>query len=101
MIIFFSVSTVTAHDSQTMSGSAPEISVELNENKDKSSATGVHPLELRIMEIHDMDKSELTDAEREELKKELRDIREQVRQPGVYISFSALLVILILILIFR
>ena len=101
MIIFLSISTVAAYDPQTMAGPAPDISVELNENKDNSSANGVHPLELRIEEIRDMDKSNLTEEEREELKKELRDIRDQARQPGVYISFSALLVILILILIFR
>ena len=101
MIIFLSVSTVTAYDLQTKSESAPDISVELIDNKDKSPANGVHLLELRIEEIRDMDKSNLTEEEREELKKELRDIRDQARQPGVYISFSALLVILILILIFR
>jgi hypothetical protein len=98
MIIFFGVSTVSASDSRFMDN---PVYVEVNENAEKSSENIGEMLELRIEEIRDMDKSDLTVEEREELKKELRDILDQARQPGVYISFSALIVILLLILIFR
>jgi hypothetical protein len=67
------------------------------------SAEESHALELRVKEIRDMDKSELTSEERQELRKELMDIREQANQPGgrIYIGVGTLLLIVILILLLR
>jgi hypothetical protein len=56
----------------------------------------------RIETINDMDKSELTRAEKKELRKEVRSIEKELKQRnGIYISVGGLIVILLLILIFR
>jgi hypothetical protein len=98
VMIIFGVSTVKASDTQVLNN---QVAVEMTEKTEIKSANNGDLLELRIEEIRNMDKSNLTEAEREELRKELRDILDQARQPGVYISISALIVILLLILIFR
>jgi hypothetical protein len=67
----------------------------------ESAESEVNPLELRVKEIRDMDRSELTDEERAELREELRDIKAQLSQPGIYIGASTLLLVIILILLLR
>ena len=55
----------------------------------------------RLNEIKEMDKSNLTPAEKKELRKELRETKKELRQvsDGVYISAGALIVILLLLII--
>ncbi len=64
------------------------------------------PIEVRIMvdrlhEIKEMDKSDLSRAEKKELRKEARAIKSALRATGngIYISVGALLVIIIIILL--
>jgi hypothetical protein len=68
-----------------------------------ASENEVHPLELRVKEIRDMDRSALTDVERAELREELRDIKAELTQPrgGVFIGAGTILLIVILILLLR
>jgi hypothetical protein len=56
----------------------------------------------RLSEIKAMDKSNLTAPEKKELRKEVRSIREQLKDigGGVYISAGAIILILILLIIF-
>jgi hypothetical protein len=58
----------------------------------------------RIHEINAMDRSTMSRAERKEIRKELREIKKEVKRHGgggaVYISGSLLVVILILIIVF-
>jgi hypothetical protein len=58
-------------------------------------------LTQRIEEIKAMDKSKLSRTERKALRKEVREIRDEVKalSGGVYISIGALLVIIILLLV--
>jgi len=55
----------------------------------------------RIDEIKEMDRSELSRAERKELRKEVREINKELRATGngIYISVGALIIILLLIII--
>lgn len=55
----------------------------------------------RIQEIKAMDKSKMSRVERKALKKEVRDIRDEVKalSGGVYISIGALLVIILLLIL--
>lgn len=55
----------------------------------------------RVEEIRVMNKTNLSPAEKNDLRKELRSIREQLKDigGGVYISAGALIVILILLII--
>lgn len=56
----------------------------------------------RLEEIESMDKSDLTSSEKRELRKEVRDIKKELKElsGGVYISVgAAILIVLLLILI--
>lgn len=56
----------------------------------------------RLEEIEAMDKSDLNSAEKKELRKEVRDIKKELKElgGGVYISVgAAILIVLLLILI--
>lgn len=55
----------------------------------------------RIEYINEMDKSDLSSAEKRELRKEVRSIQKELVQRGtyIYISGSALIIILLLIIL--
>ncbi len=61
----------------------------------------IERLQKRVEEIHAMDKSKMSRAEKKALKKEAREIRDEVKalSGGVYISIGALLIIILLILL--
>lgn len=60
----------------------------------------VNVLKERVIEIRDMDKSELTADEKSELKSELNEIKETVRnEPTIYIGLVSLLVLVILLVV--
>lgn len=67
----------------------------------------VMAIEARIMEIKDMDKSELTRDEKKALRMELREMRKDIRERdehrhrsgGIFISTGAIIIILLLIII--
>jgi DNA gyrase/topoisomerase IV subunit A len=67
----------------------------------ESSEKDANLLELRVKEIREMDRSELSDEERAELREELRDIKAELSRPGIYIGSGVLLVAIILILLLR
>lgn len=55
----------------------------------------------RLLEIRDMDKSKMSNAERRELRKEVKAIKEELAQisGGVYLSIGAIIVILLLLIL--
>lgn len=54
----------------------------------------------RIEEIKEMDRSALSRAEKKELRKELREMKKEVHDDyGIYISWGAIIVILLLIIL--
>ncbi|MBS9523482.1 hypothetical protein KIH41_12525 [Litoribacter ruber] len=59
-------------------------------------------IENRVDEIKAMDFSDMSKAEKKEVKKELKELNKEAKQlaGGVYISVGAIILILILILIF-
>ncbi len=70
--------------------------------ENKLSTEEITRMNNRVEEIRDMDKSDMTVAEKRELRKESKGIKENVRKGGevIYISGGTiLLIILILILI--
>jgi hypothetical protein len=56
-------------------------------------------LTKRIEEIRDIDKSDLSLVEKRELRNELKEIKEKVRDSGGYVYIGAGTLILIIILI--
>jgi len=57
-------------------------------------------LSARVIEIRDMDKSNLSSVEKSELKSELREIKDTMKRgPYIYIGGSTLILIIILLII--
>ncbi|MEO8151059.1 MAG: hypothetical protein ABI723_25725 [Bacteroidia bacterium] len=61
----------------------------------------IKSLLFRLEEIKAIDKSKLESAEKRELRKEVRSIRERLREVGggVYISVGALIIIILLLIL--
>jgi hypothetical protein len=71
-------------------------------DQSKSDQAEVNNMVARLKEIKGMDKSNMTRAEKHELRKEVLAIREKLRQEHatyVYISGGALILIIILLII--
>ncbi len=66
-----------------------------------ADAAKVRALELRLNEISAMDKSDLKMAEKRELRKEVRSIKQQLQEMSsyIYISTGAVLLIVLLLII--
>ncbi|MFC4213314.1 hypothetical protein ACFOWA_19120 [Pedobacter lithocola] len=58
-------------------------------------------IKTRVEEIRDMDKSNLTKAERKALRSELRELKGQARavSGGVYLSVGAIIIIILLLIL--
>jgi hypothetical protein len=71
------------------------------ETRTKLSDEEISNYRARVEEIRNMDKSEMSSAEKKELKNELKDIKETMHRDGtyIYIGGSTLLIIIILLLI--
>ena len=55
----------------------------------------------RLIEIRNMDKSNLTSSEKKALRKEVKEIKKEVRQNqyGVYLSVGAIIIIVVLLIL--
>jgi hypothetical protein len=96
MMIFTLGATTTFANNSDLKSAAPAAT------ENKLSTEEITRLKNRVEEIRDMDKSDMTVAEKRELRKESKGIKENVRKGGevIYISGGTiLLIILILILI--
>ena len=93
MIFMISASTFAA------TGSKKPVTLPNTENKLPSEE--VRRLTSRVEEIRDMDKTGMSSIEKKELRKELKEIKKNVRSDGgvVYISAGTLILIIILIIL--
>jgi len=96
MIFMLSATMAFAGEANSKDNSAAVVKTE-----NKLSAEEVAKLTKRVEEIRSMDKSEMTVAEKREMRKELRGIKENVRKNGevIYISGGTLLIIILIILL--
>ncbi|MEO8765873.1 MAG: hypothetical protein ABI416_16345 [Ginsengibacter sp.] len=55
----------------------------------------------RLREIRDMDKTNLTSSEKRALRKEVREMKKEVRknQNGIYLSVGAIIIIILLLIL--
>lgn len=74
--------------------------------KEKTALTASQQAELlrieaRVQEIKDMDKSNLSSAQKKELKQELKDMRVEARSMhgGIYLSVGAIIIIILLLIL--
>ncbi|OAQ39584.1 hypothetical protein A5893_08300 [Pedobacter psychrophilus] len=73
-----------------------------NQPLTEQQQTQLLKLTNRVEEIRNMDRSNLTRTQKQELRTELRDMKKQanaISNGGIYLSVTALLVIIIILLI--
>jgi hypothetical protein len=56
-------------------------------------------IETRLMEINKMDKSNLTRADKKELRKEVKSLKKEARNQGIYLSVGAIIIIILLLIL--
>lgn len=97
------VLTCTSIQAKAENNPVPVTASDKGAMTEKESAE-VQALIKRVHEINAMDRSTMSKAERKEIRKELREIKKEVKRHGgggaVYISGSLLVVILVLIIVF-
>lgn len=69
--------------------------------KHPESPEKVRQMLIRLDEIKEMDKSNLSRAEKKELRKEVRSIKSELRSTGngVYLSIGAIIIIILLLIL--
>ena len=70
--------------------------------RDAKTEARIEVLQNRLKEINDMDLKRLEKAEKSEVKKELREIRRELKAynaSGIYISIGGLLIIVLLLIL--
>ncbi len=103
LIMIFSLSASTVFAANTDPKTNPDKNALPGKTENKLSEEEIARLTKRVEEIRDMDKSEMSGKEKRELRKEVKEIRENVKRSDgtVVIGVSTLLLlIIILILIF-
>ncbi|WEK18927.1 MAG: hypothetical protein P0Y49_19320 [Candidatus Pedobacter colombiensis] len=90
----------------TLAIGANTVSASDKTNKAATEMTAEQKVQLerittRVEEIRDMDKSNLSRAEKKELRKELRELKSQARAMGggIYLSVGAIIIIILLLII--
>ena len=99
MMIFTLSSTMAVAAKNEIKATTETAAVVKAENKLSKEEVAV--LTKRVEEIRDMDKSDMTVAEKRELRKELKGIKSNVNKSGevIYISGGTLLLIILIIIL--
>lgn len=66
-----------------------------------SASIEANTLLLRLQEIKDMDKSDMSSSEKKALRKEVHSIRHELRRNnnGIYLSVGAIIIIILLLIL--
>jgi len=99
MILSMSASTVFASNFKPKNSTeSPAIPAKAETKLTEEQAT---KLKNRVEEIRDMDKSDLSSAEKLALRKEVKEIKQTVKKDGgyVYIGTGTLIIIILLIIL--
>ncbi len=99
LIFAFSTTSLLANDSKE--NSASESDATKAETENKLSEEEINKLVDRVEEIREMDKSEMTSKEKRVLRKEVKEIKKNVKKHDgtIYIGGSTLLIIILLIIL--
>lgn len=100
IVMFFTLSTTMVFANKSDSGSENETTVPVKTEKQLSDDE-VERITERVKEIRTMDKSDLTTEEKIELKKELKEMKRDVKKAGqgIYIGGTGLIIIIILLIL--
>jgi hypothetical protein len=58
-----------------------------------------HQIENRLMEIREMAKSNLSRAEKKDLRKEVKSLKKEAATQGIYLSIGAIIIIILLLIL--
>jgi hypothetical protein len=58
-----------------------------------------HQIENRLMEIREMSKSNLSKAEKKDLRKEVKSLKKEAATQGIYLSIGAIIIIILLLIL--
>jgi len=96
ILMVFTLSATTTFASKSDLKSNAPVATE-----NKLSAEEVSRLNSRVEEIRSMDKSEMSNSEKKELREESRSIKKNVRKNGeyIYIGGTTLLIIILVIIL--
>lgn len=98
LIIFLTLGASPAFAAK--SGNTANATATTTETETRLTTEEVNALTLRVKEIRDMDKSDLSAAEKSELKSELKEIKETMKsEPYIYIGGTTLILVIILLII--
>jgi len=56
-------------------------------------------IESRLVEIREMDKTNLSSTEKKELRKEVKSLKKEARSGGIYLSVGAIIIIILLLIL--
>lgn len=56
-------------------------------------------IENRLIEIRDMDKTNLSKVEKKDLRKEVKGLKKEARNSGIYLSVGAIIIIILLLIL--
>ncbi|MEO8822223.1 MAG: hypothetical protein ABI366_01520 [Ginsengibacter sp.] len=56
-------------------------------------------IEHRLIEIRDMDRSNLSGTDKKELRKEVKSLKKEARSQGIYLSIGAIIIIILLLIL--
>ncbi|MFZ4465075.1 MAG: hypothetical protein ACOYN5_14605 [Bacteroidales bacterium] len=99
LMMVFTLGASAAFANNSSPKSKPETPAITNKTENKLTDEEMSRLTKRIEVIRDMDKSTLTLVEKRELRKELKGIKEKVRESGGYVYIGAGTLVLIIILL--
>lgn len=99
--MLFSLSATITFANKAESNSKPEKSAVPARTENKMSDKEIDRITTRVKEIRKMDKSDLTNEEKRELRSELKEMKKEVKSAGgtIYISGATVILIIILVLL--
>ncbi|MEO6706479.1 MAG: hypothetical protein ABI297_00390 [Ginsengibacter sp.] len=56
-------------------------------------------IETRLVEIREMDKTNLSATEKKDLRKEVKSLKKEARNGGIYLSVGAIIIIILLLIL--
>lgn len=89
LLMAFSISFVTP----TFAAKATPVNTEVPKE------VRAQQIEHRLIEIKNMDKSNLSKAEKKDLRKEVKGLKKEARNAGIYLSVGAIIIIILLLIL--
>jgi hypothetical protein len=92
--------TISVPASYAATGKPDPVKERVAKMTDEQKRVRAEEIKRRVYEIRDMDKSNLSKADRKELRKELKEMKKEARAiQGIYLSVGAIIIIILLLIL--